>query len=151
MCGHRHYHDHRQIDRRIERDPTLRVSDQRVEHDPRLRVSDRERDEVTTLLRDHAAEGRLSPEELDERVERALAARTGADLDAVLADLPRKRSVAERRDGVRGVLVALVPLAVLLVSIWLVTGAGYFWPVWILGFMAFSLLRRGRLRGPHWT
>jgi Domain of unknown function (DUF1707) len=137
MCGHRHYHDHRQIERRVERDPTLRVSD-------------RERDEATTLLRDHAAEGRLSPEELDERVERALAAQTGADLDAVLADLPRKRSVAERRDGVRG-LTGLVTLAVLLVSIWLVTGAGYFWPVWILGFMAFSLFRRGRLRGPHWT
>jgi hypothetical protein len=137
MCGHRQYHDHRQIERRVERDPTLRVSD-------------RERDEVTTLLRDHAAEGRLSPEELDERVERALAAQTGADLDAVLADLPRKRSVAERRDGVRG-LTGLVTLAVLLVSIWLVTGAGYFWPVWILGFMAFSLFRRGRLRGPHWT
>lgn len=137
MCGHRHYHDHRQIERRVERDPTLRVSD-------------RERDEVTTLLRDHAAEGRLSPEELDERVERALAAQTGADLDAVLADLPRKRSVAERRDGVRG-LTGLVALAVLLVSIWLVTGAGYFWPVWILGFMAFSLFRRGRLHGPHWT
>jgi hypothetical protein len=137
MCGHRHYQDHRQTERRVERDPALRVSDS-------------ERDEAVTLLRDHAAEGRLSPEELDERVERALAARTGADLDAVLADLPRRRSVAARRDGPRG-LTVLAGLAVLLVAIWLVTGAGYFWPVWILGFMAFSLFKRGRLRGAHWA
>jgi hypothetical protein len=143
MCGHRHHHP-----RPIQQDRSLRVSDQ--EQDRSLRVSDRERDEVTTQLRDHAAEGRLSPEELDERVERALAARTGADLDAVLADLPRRRIVAERREGGR-VLSGLVAIAVLLVSIWLVTGAGYFWPVWIIGFMAFSLLRRRRLRGAHWA
>ena len=132
MCGHRHHHP------------------RPIQQDRSLRVSDRERDEVTTQLRDHAAEGRLSPEELDERVERALAARTGADLDAVLADLPRGRTVVERREGVRG-LSGLVAIAVLVVSIWLVTGAGYFWPVWIIGFMAFSLLRRGRLRGAHWA
>jgi hypothetical protein len=132
MCGHRHHHP------------------RPIQQDRSLRVSDRERDEVTTQLRDHAAEGRLSPEELDERVGRALAARTGADLDAVLADLPRRRAVVERREGVRG-LSGLVAIAVLLVSIWLVTGAGYFWPVWIIGFMAFSLFKRGRLRGAHWA
>ena len=132
MCGHRHHHP------------------RPIQQDRSLRVSDRERDEVTTQLRDHAAEGRLTPEELDERVERALAARTGADLDAVLADLPRRRTVVERREGVLG-LTGLVAIAVLLVSIWLVTGAGYFWPVWVIGFMAFSLLRRGRLRGAHWA
>jgi hypothetical protein len=132
MCGHRHHHP------------------RSIQQDRSLRVSDRERDEVTTQLRDHAAEGRLSPEELDERVERALAARTGTDLDAVLADLPRRQTVPERGDGVRG-LSGLVAIAVLLVSIWLVTGAGYFWPVWIIGFMALSLVRRGRLRGAHWA
>jgi hypothetical protein len=132
MCGHRHHH------------PRL------IQQDRSLRASDRERDEVITQLRDHAAEGRLSPEELDERVGRALAARTGVDLDAVLADLPRRRAVVERREGVRG-LSGLVAIAVLLVSIWLVTGAGYFWPVWIIGFMAFSLFKRGRLRGAHWA
>jgi hypothetical protein len=132
MCGHRHHHP------------------RPIQQDRSLRVSDRERDEVTTQLRDHAAEGRLSPEELDERVERALAARTGADLDAVLADLPLRRTVAERPEGVRG-LSGLVAIAVLLVSIWLFTGAGYFWPVWIIGFMALSLFRRGRLRGAHWA
>src|SRR5215212_5334658 len=132
MCGHRHHHP------------------RPIQQDRSLRVSDRERDEVTTQLRDHAAEGRLTPEELDERVERALGARTGADLDAVLADLPRRRTVVERRAGVLG-LSGLVAIALLLVSIWLVTGAGYFWPVWVIGFMALSLLRRGRLRGAHWA
>jgi len=132
MCGHRHHHP------------------RPIQQERSLRVSDRERDEVTTQLRDHAAEGRLTPEELDERVERALGARTGADLDAVLADLPRRRTAVERREGVLG-LSGLVAITVLLVSVWLVTGAGYFWPVWVIGFMAFSLLRRGRLRGAHWA
>jgi Flp pilus assembly protein TadB len=141
MCGHRHHQHRHHVERRVERDPTLRVSD-------------RERDDVVTLLRDHAADGRLTAEELDERVERALHARTGTELDGLLADLPYRRPERqqrqERRDAFRG-LSWLAAIAVLLVSIWLVTGAGYFWPVWIIGFMAFSLFKRGRLRGAHWA
>jgi Domain of unknown function (DUF1707) len=57
--------------------------------DPRsLRCSDADRDAVAEHLRRAAGEGRLLLEELDERLERAYAARTYGDLDAVLADLP---------------------------------------------------------------
>ena len=53
-----------------------------------LRVGDAERDEVAAALREHYAQGRLDRDEFDERLERALPARTHADLRALLADLP---------------------------------------------------------------
>ena len=57
--------------------------------DPRLlRVSHADRDWTVELLRDAAADGRLDADELAERVERALAARTYADLEPLTQDLP---------------------------------------------------------------
>ena len=55
---------------------------------PLIRASDRERDDVLRTLQDAFAEGRLGDEEFDERMRSALAARTRADLDQLLADLP---------------------------------------------------------------
>ena len=54
----------------------------------RLRVSDRERHEVAEVLREAAGEGRITLEELDERLEATYAARTYADLVPLTADLP---------------------------------------------------------------
>lgn len=55
---------------------------------PYLRVSDADRDQVASVLREHHAQGRLTLEEFQERLERAYAAKTYADLDAIVADLP---------------------------------------------------------------
>lgn len=55
---------------------------------PEVRVGDRERDLVVSVLQDALAEGRITVDELDERVEAALAARTFSDLDPLVADLP---------------------------------------------------------------
>ena len=52
------------------------------------RASDRERDAVVQRVQDAFAEGRLDDAEFDERSRAALTARTHADLDALLADLP---------------------------------------------------------------
>lgn len=61
------------------------------------RVSDSDRDQAVAELRQHLGEGRLDADELSERVERALRARTRGELDAVLADLPSAPpSVPER-------------------------------------------------------
>jgi hypothetical protein len=54
----------------------------------RIRTSDAARERVTARLRDHFAEGRLSREELDERVTATLTAKTVGDLRRVMADLP---------------------------------------------------------------
>jgi len=53
-----------------------------------LRVSHEDRDQVAEVLRVAAGDGRLSSDELDERLERALTARTYDDLAALVADLP---------------------------------------------------------------
>jgi hypothetical protein len=54
----------------------------------RIRVSDADRERVTARLRDHYAEGRLSAEEMEERITAALNAKTVGDLRQVMADLP---------------------------------------------------------------
>jgi hypothetical protein len=53
-----------------------------------LRVSHEDRDEVAEVLRVAAGDRRLSSDELDERLERALTARTYDDLAVLVADLP---------------------------------------------------------------
>jgi hypothetical protein len=54
----------------------------------RIRISDADREHATARLRDYFAEGRLTREELDERITAVLTARTAGDLRRVLADLP---------------------------------------------------------------
>ena len=62
-----------------------------MSQDPRpagnLRIGHRERDAVTVVLQEAAADGRLSMDELDDRLEAALQAKTYADLDPLVADL----------------------------------------------------------------
>ena len=53
-----------------------------------LRASYDDRDRVVELLRVSAGDGRLTAEELDERVERAMTARTYGELARLVADLP---------------------------------------------------------------
>jgi hypothetical protein len=53
-----------------------------------LRASHTDRDAVVELLRVAAGDGRLTAEELDERLEVALTARTYSELAALTADLP---------------------------------------------------------------
>jgi uncharacterized membrane protein len=60
----------------------------------RMRVSDADRERVTARLRDHFAEGRLTREELDERVTAALNAKTAGDLRRLMSDLPGDSPVA---------------------------------------------------------
>lgn len=55
---------------------------------PAPRASDAERDSVVARLSTAAGEGRLTLDELADRVDRALAAVTRADLAPLLADLP---------------------------------------------------------------
>jgi hypothetical protein len=58
------------------------------EQHPELRVSDADREATVVRLREAGGEGRLTLEELAERVEAADAARTRGELDALTADLP---------------------------------------------------------------
>jgi len=54
-----------------------------------LRASDAERERVVAFLREHALLGRLTDDELEERIGLAYAAVTVGDLETLIADLPR--------------------------------------------------------------
>jgi hypothetical protein len=61
-----------------------------------LRASDADREQVAERLQHAATEGRLLPDELDERLGTAFSARTYGELDALVADLP-STSLEHRR------------------------------------------------------
>ncbi|MEV4896110.1 DUF1707 domain-containing protein [Nonomuraea sp. NPDC055795] len=73
---------------------------------PELRASHADRDRVADVLRIAAGEGLLTADELDERLEAALSARTLSELTPLTADLPpvsatAGAAVAEVKDLVR--------------------------------------------------
>jgi Domain of unknown function (DUF1707) len=70
-----------------------------------LRASHADRDQVVEVLRVAAGDGRLSAEELDDRLERALTARTYAQLAALTADLPVTPGAAVAPPGAGAVSV----------------------------------------------
>jgi hypothetical protein len=55
---------------------------------PVVRASDPEREQTVALLQRHFADGRLTPDELEERAGAAYAAQTRAQLSDLTADLP---------------------------------------------------------------
>ena len=109
-------------------------------HESSLRASDADRERVVESLRGHYGAGRLSEEELSERVEAVYGVRTMSELEALTADLPSPHApgLGHRRSAleasVRTHLAVYVVVNVMLVGIWAASGGGYFWPVWpILG------------------
>lgn len=103
---------------------------------PDLRVSDAERDAVVTELGGHFGEGRLDRAEFDQRVTKALSARTGRDLGGLLADLPPTREDSgaplpgKRLPGAL-ILVPLLPAAILIAGA-AAGGAHHPWAAWPL-------------------
>jgi len=104
--------------------------------DDRIRISDADRERVTGRLREHFAEGRLTSEELDERISAALGAKTYGDLRRVMADLPEPSPVpphvrqappwAYRPGFVAWRGPRLLPLAILLlIAALVIPGAGW--------------------------
>ncbi|MGW4567554.1 DUF1707 SHOCT-like domain-containing protein [Streptomyces sp. NPDC004561] len=73
----------------------------RTDGSPGLRASHADRDRVVDVLSGAAGDGRITPEELDERVAAALRARTMGELAALTADLPDEAGTAPAKDVVR--------------------------------------------------
>ncbi|HEY3063633.1 MAG TPA: DUF1707 domain-containing protein [Chloroflexota bacterium] len=110
---------------------------------PSLRVGDADRRHVVEQLQRHFVDGRLTSDELSERVDQTLVARTVAELAAPLADLPPLETTEVKTPGrwwpafttLPGmVLVGLLGVMLLTWLIWLpgahVAGDGA--PVWSL-------------------
>ena len=64
-----------------------------------VRVGDADREAIAAQLREHYADGRLTLEELNERLDQAFAAKTKADLNTVMRDLPQARPAAGMPSG----------------------------------------------------
>lgn len=125
MCGHRRRNEIRWI------------------RDADLRASQDERERVVDRLRLHAGEGRLELDELEERIDAALRARTRGELTALLRDMPRVpervgRTRTQRTVARTSWAIALLPLfmAIALFSLAPPILAWMGWP--ILGFWLFG-------------
>ena len=127
-----------------------------------LRASDGDRDQVIERLHKASTEGRIAAEELEERVSRALKARTYNELDATVSDLPRPPGRTPARGG-PGVMTGrwmlatvranpillLLAIPVLAVTAAVLLAAMVTWLVLVFVFMLL-MGRRTMPRGP-WT
>jgi hypothetical protein len=102
--------------------------------DPRIRASDEDRDRAASLLREHHAVGRLTPEEFSERLDKVYEAKTVGQLDELLADLPGidlyrlpDASMARYHGSVPGGTPKLPPMRA---QGGVVSGHGRFSPAW---------------------
>jgi hypothetical protein len=125
-----------------------------------LRASDAEREQVAERLRNACAEGRITPDELDDRLRIALSARTHSELGSVVKDLPRTERTASRRSTglalvgagagsalglarTRPLLAVAIIIPVVVVTMFIVTGVLALWAIWwIVGFWLFGAKRR---------
>jgi hypothetical protein len=105
-----------------------------------LRLSDAERERALGTLKAHYAEGRLTVEELEARVEKIYRSRTRGEGAWHLRDLPLRglrRLIVFRvrrlqRAVLRTHLLAYATANASFIGIWVLTGQGRFWPAWLL-------------------
>ncbi|HEY0582593.1 MAG TPA: DUF1707 domain-containing protein [Chloroflexota bacterium] len=130
-----------------------------------LRVGDTDRETVVAELQRHFVDGRLTSDELGERVAQALSSRTFGDLAVLLADLPvlsdpqpsptdLELSEHQTQTGLiapelLGMLLIGLGIAFMLMMVVfrdLHFGMAPFWPLMIFGFFIFGRPRRGGRR-----
>lgn len=118
-----------------------------------LRASDADREQVATLLRESFTAGRLTMEELEDRLARAYRSRLLGELDALVHDLPVGAGRAapthrrSRRLNVPGFILLLVIVAV----VWAAIAATHFFPVFPLLFFWLFFGRGWRRRSPAYA
>jgi DUF1707 SHOCT-like domain len=126
----------------------------------KIRASDADRDRAAAQLREHCVAGRLSVDELSERLDCVFRAKTYGELAVPLRDLPDieglsvrpfpRRPRRKRRHGLRTVLAIVVLLwfAAHAVSFVRVDGAPVVWALAL--FIAVVAWRVWRLTSPAW-
>ena len=121
----------------------------------RVRASDAEREQLTQVLRAAMTEGRLTLEEGEERLAKAYAATYRDELGPLVADLPgggwhaladAPEAVSAARRYVTRHVAKVALVAGVLVGLWVLSGAHFFWPAIPLAFLFLGILRRSRWR-----
>jgi hypothetical protein len=120
----------------------------------RLRTSRADREQVIDVLKAAFTQGRLDQDELDERVSRALASRTYADLAVLTADIPIEPAVARLPETTRvsaaKAVTAMTGATAALVGICAVAantpdGSPFVLPVVVIFFVLFMIVPTGWL------
>jgi hypothetical protein len=110
------------------------------------RASDAEREAVADQLRTAAGDGRLDPDELEERLAAAYSARTTGELVPLTADLPAAPAPVEaalsrwEAADLRTKIASFLTTNLVVWAIWAATGAdSSAWPKWVTLFTALAL------------
>jgi Domain of unknown function (DUF1707) len=110
---------------------------------PDLRIGDADREAAAARLREHYAQGRLTLQEFNQRLDAVLTATTQSQLSALTRDLPsvaappaqlplaptgegRERAGRERRSGSRARL-GLIPVIIAALTAWLLISVLHLW------------------------
>ena len=132
----------------------------------RTRASDAEREEFATVVRTAMTDGRLTLQEGEERLAQVYAAKFRDELPPLTADLPRTdppapaetpEQRAAYRSGMSRHVGFVAAVSAILVGLWVLSGAHFFWPAIPLTFLAIGLVRHARWRqwrrygGPPWA
>ncbi len=102
-------------------------------------MSDAERNRVVDVLKRHTADGRLTLDEFEARVEETLSARTGTELRAVLRELPSLETERSPRSRVPPGPMTRLPFVAIAVAVvvWLTIGHFVLWPFVIVAVFCF--------------
>jgi hypothetical protein len=126
-----------------------------------MRVSHADRTEVADRLSRHYADGRLDEDEFNERLDRAMKAKTHADLHGLFADLPDQPSTVATKEEVKPMphRRSLLPRILLFVLLFIVASAlwhtltppffffgGLYVPWLLIAVIAFLVWRSGAWR-----
>ncbi|MFI5606113.1 DUF1707 domain-containing protein [Amycolatopsis sp. NPDC051903] len=125
----------------------------------RLRASDTDRERVAAIIQAAGSEGRLTLEEVEDRLSTVYATRYVDELGELTTDLPRPepvrrpgagwpltRAALREHPALRVHLAVVVAVAVLLIVRWAVLGAGFFWPVMPVFWLFVTLVVHARVR-----
>ncbi|MYW93627.1 DUF1707 domain-containing protein [Amycolatopsis rubida] len=125
----------------------------------RLRASDGDRERVAETIQAAGSEGRLTLEEVEERLRAVYAVRYTDELGELTSDLPRPEPVRPRGGGwpltraalrehpaLRIHLGIVAVLATFLIVRWAIGGALFFWPAMPLFWLFISLVLHARVR-----
>jgi len=124
-----------------------------------MRASDADREIVRVLLADAFADGRLTREEYDDRLNALYGSRTLGEVSSLVTDLVplddpptapaplvradmRKRGARKWRKDVEESFAAFLVPSIICTVIWIaVTGRGFFWPVFPMLFLGINLIK----------